>query len=50
MNKEMKMNEETETTYILFNGDEISKEECHEAWRIESEFYLEGYEEDEYEI
>jgi len=39
---------ETETTYILSNGAEINKEECHEGWRIE--FYLEGYEEGEYEI
>ena len=46
---EMKMNE-TETTYILSNGAEINKEECHEGWRIESEFYLKGYEEGEYEI
>jgi len=44
------MDRETETSYILSNGAEINKEECHEAWRIESEFYLDGYEADEYDI
>jgi len=40
--------QDTETMYNLGNGWFVSKEEAHEAWEIENNMYLEGFE-DEYE-